>query len=707
MNDSKIELFEKKWNMPDGVSKSAWYWKYDSLTTGDNFLSGLSSITMLALAINFVIISFIAPIEDLSFKNGISGLSYTIIAGNICFLIAVFFYVLSVWVVVPWADRDAPLVSVPTYACLPYNAGLLLASGYAATSNTPGVHPILLLFFAEGLLLFYFWWFTPAFGFVPWTRSDHDEMIKWIAAEKKVAVSAGPDQSGEGETYSVPFVARNASLSFAGIYGMAAIKEKLFKAGTEIISDIPVDGEKPRNGILLSGDPGNGKTVFAEALAGELKVPFIEVTYGKISSQWVGNMPKVISNTFDYAKRHAPCILFVDEIDSFISSRNAPSSTSEELKITNTLLTEIVGLRGHKVILIGATNFLDKLDSAAIREGRFDFKVEVSPPDEVARIGLLQAAVVKYPVALSVSETDLLSVAKRWNGFSVARLLAVAKMVPEITRRDKSPVAIYEHWMLALREVQGRSGKLPKNAKGLAELVLDAPTRRELEMISNRLKDVHRIESLGGSLPSGVLLSGPSGTGKTTAVKAIAKEAEWAFLAVAGPDLVVDSKLLDKTFQEAKDIRPCIIFIDEADEVLKDRQYSANPSSVNKLLTLMDGADDRVKDVIWIAATNNPDHIDLALLRPGRFTEKIVFSTPHVDHFPAHIEKWLTSRRIELHGDLSSYSIAQALEGKTIADLEGVLQYAVNISIDRTPHGHTIKIEPADVECAIKTVLWG
>ena len=463
--------------------------------------------------------------------------------------------------------------------------------------------------------------------------------------------------------------------------------------------------EAPRNGLLLYGEPGNGKTVFAHALAGELEVPIIEVTYGAMSSQWLGNMPKVLAKTFDYARRSAPCVLFIDELDSFIPSRAAPAFISEDIKITNTLLTEISNLRSHAVVLVAATNYLSHLDAAAIREGRFDYKIEITPPDEAARVGLIQAGIERYAQGLEVDAAEALSAAKRWNGFSVARLLAVCKALAAVAKADDTRRIGLKQWMLALREVQGRRGRVPADALSLEDLILDDETRAAISLIASRMRDTARIESLGGTLPSGVLFHGPSGTGKTATARALAKEVGWAFLSVAGPDLLADRTRLDKLFTEAQDIRPTLIFIDEADDVLRNRQYSGAPDLTNKLLTLMDGADDRIKDIVWIAATNHPDQIDPALLRSGRFTEKVMFSKPPVNKVAQHVKAWLEKRSVQLDAQLNCEEIRAQLQDQTIADVEGVLQYALNQSIGRTLLGFKPVIERRDLDQAMRVVL--
>jgi transitional endoplasmic reticulum ATPase len=162
----------------------------------------------------------------------------------------------------------------------------------------------------------------------------------------------------------------------------------------------------------------------------------------------------------------------------------------------------------------------------------------------------------------------------------------------------------------------------------LEDLILDDETRAAISLIASRMQDTARIESLGGTLPTGVLFHGPSGTGKTATARALAKEVGWAFLSVAGPDLLADRTRLDKLFTEAKDIRPPSFSSTKRTTFCATDSTSGAPELTNKLLTIMDGADDRIKDIVWIAATNHPDQIDPALLRSGRFTEKVVFSKP-------------------------------------------------------------------------------
>lgn len=530
-------------------------------------------------------------------------------------------------------------------------------------------------------------------------------------AQTPSAQEPQPQPQARTDDYEVPFEPRRARKTFADIHGMQLLKEKLLAPARLVIAprgQQEAGGrhlEAPRNGILLHGEPGNGKTVFAEALAGELGVPFLEVTYGPLASKWVGQEPATLARTFALARKCAPCVMFIDEIDSFIKSRDGGSSNPEYARTTNVVLTEIVKLREARVVIVGATNYLDQLDAAAVREGRFDFKIEVPPPDEVARIGLLTLGVHKYARNLDVTREQIVSVAKRWNGFSVARLNAVCRALPDVAEKHGYTWLGHAAFMAALREVQGRRGRLPTNTKTLSQMVFDSDTRSALDMIATRLKNVEKIERKGGALPGGILFYGPPGTGKTASARAIAIESGWAFLSVAGPDLLADRNKLTALHREAKDLRPTIIFVDEADEILRNRQYSNHPDMVNKLLSIMDGAEDKVKDLIWIAATNHPENVDAALLRAGRFTEKIRFTAPTKERILAHVEGWLRDRRVVLEHGYPIQALLESLAGQTIANVEGVLQYALNHSIQRNVQSARTVIRQADVNQAIRVVM--
>jgi transitional endoplasmic reticulum ATPase len=650
--------------------------------------------------------------------------------GTTVFLAAVFaacvaYHCLELLMAVPWRDRSYPVLlrHSSVYSLLvrsghgyslsataaAYAALLWLAwwRGWQAASGERSTFSYAALNTAMAAAMFLYGRFQPCVAFRAPTAQDR----RWLASDApaalvtpKVIRPVAADKPAAQGDYITPVNARAARMSFNDIFGMSELKERLLEPARAIVSVRTAGAEAPANGILLHGAPGNGKTVFAEALAGELQVPIVTLTYGDIASKWLGEMPRQISNCFAYARDHAPVVFFIDEIDSFLRSRALGSNNAEDLKIVNTLLTEIVSIRDHRVVLVGATNYFENLDPAAMREGRFDIKLEVTAPDEPARIGLLHASLCKYAGALQVDEETLCSVARRWEGFSVSRLVAICKALPDHMRSAGSEVVGFEQWQAALRLLQGSKARAPAGSKRLAELVLPSPTRKALQLVSARLRDVHRIESLGGTIPSGILLYGAPGTGKTAAARALAVESGWTFLCVAGHDLLYDRDRLNRLYSEAMDLRPSIVFIDEAEDVLADRRFAAAADSVNRLLAIMDGTFGKASDVVFIAATNHPDRVDTALLRAGRFSEKIEFTNPPQEQLVRFIRTWLETKHVSLQPDLDPTRVATLIGPQSIAETQGVLQYALNCAIDRTAATRSPLVSHADVRAAVAVV---
>ena len=503
--------------------------------------------------------------------------------------------------------------------------------------------------------------------------------------ERAVQQSSPANDKAPPESEAVQkFPALRPTKTFAKIVGMADVKDRLREAGNEVMAVDARVGDA-RNGILLFGDPGNGKTMFAEALAHELRLPFINVSFGHVVSKWVGETTENVMQVFKAAREQAPCVLFLDEIDSLIRDRNASgSSSSEEAKTTNTLLTEIVNLRRSNVVLIAATNFLDKLDPAAIREGRFDYKIEITPPDQAAREAILIAAVAGHKNyrgdLVMIHDGAVPTCARRWDGFSAARIQAIGKQAAK--EATSCPVAAigFDEFMAALRTVQGRAGKLPEGTMGLDDLTLAPALATQLKGLAARMMRIEEVEAAGAKVPQGLLFAGPPGTGKTLTARALAKTSRLAFLSVAGNELLSSPDKIDAIVKEARDIRPCIIFIDEADDVLADRQMARHTASVtNRLLTAMDGASGKASDVVWIAATNHPDMLDPAAVRGGRFTVKLTFQVPDEETLRAHIQRWI--EQCPTPFSAGAADVARELCGLSIANVNEVLQHAVNEAV--------------------------
>jgi len=505
----------------------------------------------------------------------------------------------------------------------------------------------------------------------------------------------GEEISSQASSNGITFRAEKPRHSFVQVIGQTDLKARLLEAGKDVVSN---SKNGTRNGILLSGDPGNGKTFMAEALAGSLHLPFISVSNGDFASRWVNNTTENVVKVFRDAAAQAPCVLFIDEIDSLISNRDNASSSEEGPKITNTLLTEIVNIRRAGVVLIAATNFIDRLDPAAIREGRFDFKIEITPPDAAARKHLITMKCASVPYSQEAIE----NVVRRWEGFSVARITAIAD---EAVRSSKGEVLTFEIMQKALRTIQGRKGKIPEDTPVIEQLTMMPNSKQRLNALAARMIDILEIEAMGGSVPRGVLFYGPPGTGKTLTARALAKTAGWAFLSVSGIDLISDPKRIDKLMAEASELRPCVVFIDEADDVFKDRRYSQSAAVTNKLLAAMDGAGGKVPDVLFIAATNHPDEMDSAALRGGRFTEKIEFTTPDVATLVEFLTKWKALTRAHLSSSLSVEVVAARLEGNSMANVSEILQMAINNAITRrSPEDEVAIVDMIDLESALASV---
>lgn len=498
-----------------------------------------------------------------------------------------------------------------------------------------------------------------------------------------------PQKNGPQDDHSHAFETSRPRYSFKDVMGMGDLKKRL----REVVSTIKSEG---KNGILLTGDPGNGKTFIVEALAGELKLPFLPITIADVESMWSGQRTERVTAAFRTAKRSAPCVMFLDEVDSLIPDRGTSAgigggASQNIVNTVNAILTEIVNLRGSGVIIVAASNFPDQLDRAATREGRFDFRIEVPPPDYDARVGLLGAYIDKE---LAYADGVRERVAKRWEGFSNVRIRTVVETCSKEVKKQGRRRVDFADMAEALREVQGSAGvRLPENTKSLDDLSFPEREKQRLLALVHRLINIDEVERLGGSVPKGVLFSGPPGTGKTATAKGLAKSSGWAFLPTTGQELLSSPEKVDEILKKAADIRPCIVFIDEADDVLQDR--ATNPfskASTNKLLAAMDGVT-ALPDVMFIAATNHPDVLDAAAVRGGRFSEKIGFHLPDEDTIRSFVKDWMKSKSMTPFGpDFTPEAIARILNGQALADVQDRLQQAINNASGKVLEGGKVGI---------------
>lgn len=523
-----------------------------------------------------------------------------------------------------------------------------------------------------------------ALAAVPWNQT------RMMAQQGPQQGPQQTDAQNNAENYRM-YHAQRPGLSFADLYGMEDLKAQLRGASDKWRN-------RQGNGILLFGPPGTGKTAFANAVAGELGLPIITISFGSLASRWVGQMTERFMALMRDAQEQAPCVLFMDEIESILRSRDDSSINDESLRLVSTFLSEIQSLRAHGgVLFIGATNHLEMIDAAAIRAGRFDFRAEVGLPDTEARKGLIVNTLRSRGAQIGSDVLKRLSV--RWEGFNIPTITSTVKAAVEIAQESGQTGPIpFRTFYAGLRRTQGPKASAPDGSLRLSDLALNADVRDQLEGIAHRLRNMDEYEEQGGKIARGLLLYGPPGTGKTTIARSMALEARWPLIVRNGKDLTSEDAIADLR-KEAGTYRPAIVFIDEADDILGHRAYSNShvKSATNALLTLIDGAGGALPDVLWMAATNHPDSIDSAALRGGRF-ETHVYLGPLDEVATARlVTLWLQQNpKAEPQESDWMLRVVPLLAGMAPADIQATLHAANDAAIDvflrqKGPRGVTVE----------------
>lgn len=462
-----------------------------------------------------------------------------------------------------------------------------------------------------------------------------------------------------------------------------------------------------RNGALLFGPPGAGKTYLVEALAGELALPLITVSVAELASKWVYATTEHVAAAFGAARRQSPCVLFFDEIDAVMPDRATASNDTEAPRIVATLLTELASIRGSKVMVLAATNYPERLDAAGTREGRFDLKIEIALPDAATRRAIL-ANGIGPEYAGRIREGALEMAVRHFAGFNIARLSAIAQQARKYLLADKTGRGQVQFAALlrALRSLQGLDfARRYEGVPPLEDIVLARGAREQIVRLAKRMRDIEETErqDKAARLPLGAVFYGPPGTGKTLVARALAKAAQWSFIATNGHDLMREDTAMDKILERASNERPVIVFIDEADDILGERTMAAHTQiSTNKLLTLIDGANGPIPDVFYIAATNHPGALDKAASR--RFSLKIAFCLPEAPDIARYVRGWLAERDIPCAPELTPGVAARILAGRSMADIKEVLREAVNIAIAERVSGPAGRLSPGDVRRALRSL---
>jgi len=465
-------------------------------------------------------------------------------------------------------------------------------------------------------------------------------------------------------------------------------------------------GIDPPKGVLLHGPPGTGKTMLAKAVANESDAYFISINGPEIMSKYYGESEKALRDIFAEAEKNAPAIIFLDELDSIAPKRGEVTGEVER-RVVAQLLSLMDGLKERKnVIVIGSTNRPEALDMALRRPGRFDREIELGVPDMQGRMEIFQIHSRGMPLADDVALEDY---AARTYGFVGADISAVSReaamnalrrILPQIDLDEPTiPKEILDRLVVQKDDFEAALREVSPSA--MREILVEVPDvswqdigglepvkQLLVEAVEWPLRYAESFRRIGIDAPKGILLYGPPGTGKTMLAKAVANESEANFITVKGSALLSkwygeSEKRVEEIFRKARQVAPSIIFLDELDALVPVRGGGAGEPHVtervvNQLLSEMDGLEE-LHGVVVIGATNRPDIIDPALLRPGRFDELIMAPVPDKESrqkiFQVHLKK------VPLAEDIDMEALIEQTDNYTGADIAAVVRKAGRLAL--------------------------
>lgn len=528
--------------------------------------------------------------------------------------------------------------------------------------------------------------------------------------------------------YEEPREARRADVTYDDIGGMAQTIDQLREMVElplrypELFQRLGVD---PPKGVLLHGPPGTGKTRLARAVANESDAQFFLINGPEIMGSAYGESEQRLRQVFEEATKSAPSIVFIDEIDSIAPKRGQVQGEAEK-RLVAQLLTLMDGLEARaNLVVIAATNRPEAIDEALRRPGRFDREIIVGVPDERGRREILGIHTRGMPLG---DRVDLAELARTTYGFVGADLAALAReaaidavrrIMPRLNLQERSiPPEVLdtlavtrEDFLEALKRVQ---------PSAMREVMVQAPQvrwedvgglddaqERLREGVELPLKDPDAFRRLGIRPAKGFLLYGPPGTGKTLLAKAVAREAEANFIATKSSDLLSkwygeSEQQIARLFARARQVAPCVIFIDEIDSLVPARgggmgEPQVTERVVNTILSEMDGLEE-LQSVVVIGATNRPNLVDPALLRPGRFDELIYVTVPDKAGRRRILE--IQTGKMPLADDVDLDDVAANTERFTGADLEDVVRRAGLTALRRSLQSE--KVTAADFDVAVR-----
>ena len=490
--------------------------------------------------------------------------------------------------------------------------------------------------------------------------------------------------------------------TFAEVGGMHALKTEL-KDTFGLMLAFAGEARSYRlrwNGLLLHGPPGVGKSFVARATAGEFGLNLIHVTTADIVSSYAGEAARNLRRAFAFAAARIPCILFFDEFDS-IAQRRDDFQNQEARRTVNELLREVEQWRRvPELIVMAATNDLDALDPVVIRPGRFDRHIRVDLPDAPARAAIFAAALSGRPLA---PDFDLAELAMRAEGLTpaaIARSVEAASLAAfkESTGSGQVVHLTAAHLKAALDQ-RGGTDRPTVEDWTWDQLVLPPGTKAELQQVVAMVKNPDLARTLGVEPPTGVLLTGPPGTGKTTIAKVLAAQAGCSFYPITGADVTSpwlgeSERAVARLFARARENQPSIIFLDEIDAIAGRRgEWGGYDRQINQLLAEIDGVGGQ-RGVFVLGATNRPDQLDPALLRGGRLSRTIEIPLPDFKGRIALLQLFTAGMpldRVDVDG------LARRTAGYSGADLKALCQQAAVEALTRS----SAVVAAADFDAAL------
>jgi transitional endoplasmic reticulum ATPase len=468
----------------------------------------------------------------------------------------------------------------------------------------------------------------------------------------------------------------------------------------EIFEKLGIEAPK---GVLLFGPPGTGKTLLAKAVANESNSHFISISGPEIMSKFYGESEARLREIFKEAREKSPSIIFIDEIDSIAPKREEVTGEVER-RVVSQLLSLMDGLEARgKVIVIAATNRPNAIDPALRRPGRFDREIEIKVPDKRGRLEILQIHARNMPLDTDVDQDKIAGVTHGFVGADLeylckeAAMKCLRRLLPELNMEDeKLAPETLDKLVINMNDFDYATREITPSA--MREVYVEPPdvkwediggldnVKRELqEAVEWPLKYPALYKELKHNIPKGILLYGPSGTGKTLLAKAVATESEANFISVKGPELLSkwvgeSEKGIREIFRKARQASPCVVFFDEIDSIAPIRGmegvHASTERMMSQLLTEMDGIQE-MQGVVIIAATNRVDMIDTALLRPGRFDKIVLVSNPDRNTRERILEINIKGKPVS--NDIDLGRIADLTDGFSGADMSAVANTAISV----------------------------